>query len=178
MEEMLLLNIANANPALEPTRNSSTIPIWRHGLSESIRLAGRFLCQAARALVLRGAGTGETLYEMLIAPVEGLALLARRPAAISCWINGASFSGRISSHASSAPWILSARRSSATPATAASAAPRPCPTFGGEPEYERYSPDQDWMPRLVLIAKNYIRLARPAFAQVSTLDPNARPDPR
>ncbi|MEW6402773.1 MAG: alpha-amylase family glycosyl hydrolase [Chloroflexota bacterium] len=28
------------------------------------------------------------------------------------------------------------------------------PDYRGEPEYERYSPDRDWMPRLVLIAKN------------------------
>ncbi|MDO9130720.1 MAG: alpha-amylase family glycosyl hydrolase [Anaerolineales bacterium] len=31
----------------------------------------------------------------------------------------------------------------------------PLPSFGhGEHEYERFSPDKDWMPRLVLIAKN------------------------
>ncbi len=28
------------------------------------------------------------------------------------------------------------------------------PTYAGYPEYERYSPDKEWMPRLVLIAKN------------------------
>ncbi len=28
------------------------------------------------------------------------------------------------------------------------------PVYIGEPEYERYSPDRDWMPRLVLLAKN------------------------
>ncbi len=48
------------------------------------------------------------------------------------------------------------------------------PTYGGEPEYERYSPDRDWMPRLVLIAKNsYVwleQLSRKYGRWIKTLD--------
>ncbi len=48
------------------------------------------------------------------------------------------------------------------------------PTYGGEPEYERYSPDLDWMPRLVLLAKNsYVwleQLSRKYQRWIKTLD--------
>ncbi len=48
------------------------------------------------------------------------------------------------------------------------------PTYEGYPEYERYSPDQEWMPRLVLIAKNiYVwldQLSRKYQRQITRLD--------
>ncbi len=46
--------------------------------------------------------------------------------------------------------------------------------FSGQPEYERFSPDKDWMPRLVLIAKNtYVwldQLSRQYGREISRLD--------
>ena len=45
-------------------------------------------------------------------------------------------------------------------------------------EVERFSPDLDWMPRVVLIAKSDLRLARPALARLRPADRAARPDPR
>lgn len=48
------------------------------------------------------------------------------------------------------------------------------PTYQGEPEYERYSPDREWMPRLVLMAKNtYVwleQLSRKYQHWIKTLD--------
>jgi glycosidase len=48
------------------------------------------------------------------------------------------------------------------------------PSYGGESEYERYSTDRDWMPRLVLIAKNsYVwleQLSRKYLRWIKTLD--------
>ncbi len=50
----------------------------------------------------------------------------------------------------------------------------PVPFYGGEPEYERYSPDQEWMSRLVLMAKNtYVwleQLSRKHQRWIRTLD--------
>ncbi len=51
----------------------------------------------------------------------------------------------------------------------------PLLSFGqGEPEYERFSPDKDWMPRLVLIAKNsYVwldQLSKKYQRWIKTLD--------
>ncbi len=51
----------------------------------------------------------------------------------------------------------------------------PLPSFGhGEHEYERFSPDKDWMPRLVLIAKNsYVwldQLSKKYQRWIKTLD--------
>ena len=47
-----------------------------------------------------------------------------------------------------------------------------------ELEPERFSPDRDWMPRVVLMAKSTLRLARPAGAPVPARDPAPRPGPR
>jgi glycosidase len=48
------------------------------------------------------------------------------------------------------------------------------PTYFGYPEYERYSPDKDWMPRVVLIAKNaYVwldQLSKKYQRNISSLD--------
>jgi hypothetical protein len=48
------------------------------------------------------------------------------------------------------------------------------PEFSGYPEYERFSPDKEWMPRLVLIAKNaYVwldQLSRQYGREITRLD--------
>lgn len=50
----------------------------------------------------------------------------------------------------------------------------PVLTFGGQPEYERFSPDKDWMPRMILIAKNsYVwldQLSKAYQRDIRTLD--------
>ena len=172
MEEMLLLSIANANPALEPyleffddsVLHSSPYP-------DAIRLLRDFFNN--QPPLGDSARPSDTLYEALLAPskaspysLEGqLQFLLDRWAAVL----GPDLRDRLL-RAMDLVREEIIRRTGPGDFTGSA----PVPSYGGEPEYERYSPDQEWMPRLVLIAKNtYVwleQLSRKHQRWIRTLD--------
>ncbi len=172
MEEMLLLSLANSNPALEPYREFFDDSILRPtGYTDAIRLLRDFF---ANQPALGGAARpSETLYEALLAPSKAspYSLEGQLQFILDRWgeMLGPGLRDRllramdlvreeVIRHTGHGDFRGSA----------------PVPTYGGEPEYERYSPDQDWMPRLVLIAKNtYVwleQLSRKHRRWIRTLD--------
>src|ERR1700690_4046292 len=68
IEEMLLVNIANQNPAVEPYKEFFDDSVLQgSAYPDSIRLLGDFLAKQPGS-GNRDSGSGETLYEMLVAP--------------------------------------------------------------------------------------------------------------
>ena len=173
VEEMLLLNIANSNPALEAYGELfDDSELQSTSYSDAIRILKEFL---ATQPTLQGAPGGAmgSLYEVLLGPalaapysLEGqLQFLLQR------W--GALLDPRLRERLLRAMDLVREEiiRRTGHGDFAGSA---PVPEYGGEPEYERYSQDQDWMPRLVLIAKNtYVwleQLSRKHQRWIRTLD--------
>jgi glycosidase len=151
VEELLLINAANANPAIGPYKvlfDDSALKA-ETAYDESIRLLGDFF---ARQPAFGGRGGGETLFDILSAPAKAspYSLTGQLEFLLNQWgaILGEKFIQRI---LRSLDFIREEIIHRAGPAGFSSA---PVISFGGEPEYERFSPDQDWMPRLVLLAKN------------------------
>lgn len=153
LEELLLVSVANRNPALEPY-----IEFFDHGLmagsayANVIGLLTDFLGGQQPAVSGAG-GVGESVMEMLLAPskaspysLEGqLQYLLERwrgllPAAtVQLLLRGVDFvREEVIRHSRHGVYHSS----------------QVVPDYRGEPEYERYSLDRDWMPELVLAAKN------------------------
>lgn len=173
MEEMLLLNIANLNPALESYGEFFDDSVLStSGYPEAIRLLRDFF---ARQPALDGglAGSADTLFEVLLAPsraspysLEGQLqfLLDRWGDALGSGLRDRLLRAmdlvreEVIRHTGHGDFRGTA----------------PVPVYGGEPEYERYSADQEWMSRLVLMAKNtYVwleQLSRKHQRWIRTLD--------
>ncbi len=173
MEEMLLVNVTNNNPAAHPYKELFDDSTLLHtAYMDSISLLGNFF---AKQPPISGRGKGETLVEILTAPSRAspYSLEGQLQFLLDKWgdLLGEDIIRRIlraidfvreevirqhGGFGNSHP-ILEA------------------PTYGGAyAEYERYSPDKEWMPRLVLIAKNsYVwleQLSRKYQRWIRTLD--------
>ena len=152
LEEMLMLNVTNLNPAVEPykelfddqpLRTASAYDAFVSGLSDF------FNGQPASGLF----GAGETLIHVLRAPAiaSPYSLAGQLEFLMNRWgaVLGETFLLRllrgmdfIKEEVIRGQWA------------GGFGGGAPVPDFRGEPEYERFSPDKDWMPRLVLMAKN------------------------
>ncbi len=170
LEEMLLLHLANANPAYTPyqelfddreLRQKTAYPLILARLQEFLRAGPPF-----------GAG-GETLLDVLAAPgrVAPHSLTAQLEYLLQRWapLLGEQFVLRL------LRGLDHLKEEIIRGAFAGGfAGQAPVLTFGGYAEYERFSPDRDWMPRCVLIAKNsYVwleQLSRKYKFWVKTLD--------
>ncbi len=173
LEEMLLLSLANQNPALEPYKEffDDTV-LWGTAYPLSIRLLSDFFARQPPM----GAGSGmlsETLVELLAAPAKAApySLEGQLQFLLDRW-------GEILGH-DLVQLILRAmdyvREEAIRHAGPPSFDSKPAvPDYRGELEYERYSPDTEWMPRLVLLAKNsYVwleQLSRKYGRWIRTLD--------
>ena len=152
LEEMLLLYLANANPALDPYRDlfdDTELKLHTNYPQIISNLQTYFGKQPAF-----GSG-GETLFEALLAPVRRAphSLQAQLEYLLERWgaILGEDFVTRI---LRSIDFVKEEGIRHTGPGGFGGDAP--VLTFNGYDytEYERFSQDKDWMPRLILIAKN------------------------
>lgn len=173
LEEMLLVHIANTNPALASYReffDDSVLNGTAYGFS--ISLLGEFFARGPRLGNQAGAG-GETLYEALLAPGKASphSLDGQLQFLLERW--GNLFDEDILKRFLLAMDFVreEAIRQAGPPGFQPTAE---VPSYGDYPEYERFSLDKDWMPRLVLMAKNtYVwleQLSRKYGRWIKTLD--------
>jgi hypothetical protein len=152
VEEMLILFVTNNNPAVQPYQE----------LFDDSELRSRTAYPQIIASLEKffgaepGLGSGkETLFELLTAParVAPHSLTAQLEFLLERWgaVLGDSFVRKILRS-------LDFLKEEVTRGSFAGgfAGNAPVLTFGGHDytEYERFSPDKDWMPQLVLLAKN------------------------
>jgi glycosidase len=175
LEEMMLVNLANHNPALEPYREFFDDSVLSEtAYEDAIRLLADFL---GRQPGLGGGPAGRaggTLVEVLAAPAKAspYSLEGQLQFLFNRWsaLLGEAFVQRI---LRSIDFLKEEVFRQAGPFDFHPTAE--VPTYGRDyPEYERYSTDRDWMPRLVLIAKNsYVwleQLSRKYQRWIRTLD--------
>ncbi len=173
LEEMLLLNLANQNPALQRYREFfDETELWGTAYPQSIRLLKEFLAQQP-PMGSGTAGRPEGLVEILTAPAKAApySLEGQLQYLLDRWgtILG---SDLILLIRRAMDYVREEAIRQAGPADFETKPP--VPEYRGVPEYERYSPDTDWMPRVVLIAKNsYVwleQLSRKYGRWIRTLD--------
>ena len=157
LEEMLLQDLANDNPALEPYKeliDDSALRGAGGSYENSLRLLADFLARRPGSGPDDSASPArQSLPEVLAAPARAspYSLAGQLEFLLSTW--GALLDETLRLRVLRAmDFVREEAIRRAGPAGSPGAAP--VPEFFGEPEYERFSPDQDWMPRLVLIAKN------------------------
>ena len=174
IEELMLIQVSNQNPAIESYRELfddaplKVVSSYQNALS----LLDRFFARQP-GFGADASGGGESLFDMLTAPAKAspYSLEGQLQFILDRWgfLLGETFVLRvlrgmdfvreevmrhvnIGSFGGSAPLI----------------------EYRGEPEYENFSPDKDWMPRVVLIAKNtYVwleQLSRKHQRWIKTLD--------
>lgn len=155
LEEILLVNNANDNPALEPYLDLFDAAVLEDSpYQEFVRLLLQFLA-AQPHLSIEGFSKGETLNEILKAPIRAnpYSLEGQLRFIIEKWghILGETFSARI---LRGLDFIREEIIRQLGPEHFKAEAQ--VHTFSGHDyaDYERFSPDRDWMPRLVLLAKN------------------------
>ncbi|HTP02807.1 MAG TPA: alpha-amylase family glycosyl hydrolase [Anaerolineales bacterium] len=172
MEEMLLLSVSNRNPALEPYReffDDSTLRPTAY--QDAVRLLGSFFSNQPPLGL--GGGASDTLYEVLLAPANAspYSLEGQLQFLLDRW--GGMLGDALRSRLLRAMDLVREEVIRQTGHGDFRGA-APVPSYGGEPEYERYSPDQAWMPRVVLMAKNtYVwleQLSRKHKRWIRTLD--------
>lgn len=158
MEEMLLVNIANNNPALQPYREFFDDSVLRpSAYDDSLWLLNDFFAKQPKfgGQATAAGNSGETLYEILIAPSKAspYSLEGQLKFLLDKWtpLLGAAFVERILRSIDFVKEEVMRHRVNFDFHPTLDA-----PIFGGNEyqEYERFSPDKDWMPRLVLLAKN------------------------
>ncbi len=172
MEEMLLVNIANNNPAAQSYKELFDDSALIHtAYMDSISLLGNFF---AKQPSMAGGGKGETLIEILVAPSKAspYSLEGQLQFLLDKWgaLLGEDIIRRILRAIDFVREEVIRQHGGGDSHPIIEA-----PTYGGAyAEYERYSPDKEWMPRLVLIAKNsYVwleQLSRKYKFWVKTLD--------
>lgn len=172
LEEMLLLHITNLNPAVQPykelfddknLKQSSVYEKLISGLDGFLGNEPGF----------GGKGSAETLLEVLKAPAAAspYSLAGQLEFILTKWgsLLGEHFIQRL---LRGMDFVKEEIIRHTGPGGFQGSAP--LPTFGGENEYERFSPDKEWMPRLVLIAKNAFvwldQLSRQYGRDISRLD--------
>ena len=175
LEDLLLVHVTNQNPALSPYQElfsdeplKTSVPYSR-ALSLLSRFFGR---QPAMGAVTQG---GETLVDLLLAPAKAspYSLEGQLQFVLDKWgfLLGESFIARL---LRSMDFIREEVIRHQGPVDFKPEAV--VPSYGSieYSEYERYSPDRDWMPRLVLMAKNsYVwleQLSRKYQRWIKTLD--------
>jgi glycosidase len=152
LEEMLLLSLANANPAAQTYRELFDDGELRTQTPYPQVIAG---LQSFFALQPGMGAGGETLIELLSAParIAPHSLTAQLQFLLTRWgdVLGEAFIQKI---LRGIDFVREEALRSTGPGGFGGAAP--VLTFSGHDyaEYERFSPDRDWMPRLILIAKN------------------------
>ncbi len=152
LEEMLLLFLANANPALAPYHELFDDEELRRTTSYEAVISG---LQAFFATEPGFASVGETLFEALLSPARRAphSLQAQLEYLLERWgaVLGEDFVIRILRGIDYVREELIRRTG-----PGGFGGNAPVLTFGGYDytEYERFSQDKDWMPRLVLIARN------------------------
>jgi len=171
LEEMLLVNIANNNPAAQSYRELfDDSHLNQTAYSTSISLLGDFF---ANQPPMTGGGRSETLVEILTAPgrASPYSLEGQLQFLLDKWgdLLGEDIIRRILRA------IDFVREEVIREHGGGDARPTAeIPTYQGYPEYERYSTDTEWMPRLVLMAKNsYVwleQLSRKYLRWIKTLD--------
>ncbi len=172
MEEMLLVNIANNNPAAQSYRELfDDFALIHTAYMDSISLLGNFF---AKQPSMAGRGKSETLVEILTAPSKAspYSLEGQLQFLLDKWgdLLGEDIIRRILRA------IDFVREEVIRQHGGGDFHPNlEAPTYGGAyAEYERYSLDKEWMPRLVLIAKNsYVwleQLSRKYGRWIKTLD--------
>ncbi|MBI5933905.1 MAG: alpha-amylase [Chloroflexi bacterium] len=169
LEELLLVNIHNSNPAAQPlVELFDDQPLEKTAYEKMIEGLGEFFGQRSEVK-----GRGESLIDMLRAPAlaSPYSLEGQLEYIIERWgtVLGEEFVTRLlrAMDFVREDVIRTQGHSEFQPTAEA-------PTYAGYPEYERYSPDKEWMPRLVLIAKNaYVwldQLSKKYQRNISTLD--------
>jgi glycosidase len=175
VEELLLVHVVNQNPALAAYQELFSDESLRSqaAYSQTIDLFSRFL---GRQPGFGAAGRGvETLVEVLLAPAKAspYSLEGQLQFILDKWgfLLGEGFVTRL---LRSMDFIREEVIRHKGPGDFRPQVP--IPTYGGidYSEYERYSPDRDWMPRLVLMARNsYVwleQLSRKYQRWIKTLD--------
>ena len=176
IEELLFIYLHNANPAVNPlVELVDDTPLESTAYQNLITALNSFFTQAAKESAAEGR-SAESLFDILSAPAKASpnSLDGQLQFIFDKWgiLLGETFIARVVrgmdflreevvhqhlAHGDFTPDI-------------------PLQTFGGGEyaEYEQYSPDKDWMPRLVLIAKNsYVwleQLSRKYGRWIRTLD--------
>src|SRR5688572_5725 len=176
IEELLFIYLHNANPAVNPlVELVDDTPLESTAYQNLITALNSFFTQAAKESAAEGR-SAESLFDILSAPVKASpnSLDGQLQFIFDKWgiLLGETFIARVVrgmdflreevvhqhlAHGDFTPDI-------------------PLQTFGGGEyaEYEQYSPDKDWMPRLILIAKNsYVwleQLSRKYGRWIKTLD--------
>ena len=151
LEEMLLLYLANANPAFTPYRELFDDADLRRTTSYETLISGLQTFFSTQP----GFGSGnETLFDLLLAPARRAphSLQAQLEYLLERWgaVLGEGFVQRILRSIDFVKEEVIRRTG-----PGGFGGETPVMTFGGAyQEYERFSQDKDWMPRLVLIAKN------------------------
>lgn len=154
LEETLVLHITNLNPAVKPYKELfDDNALKRASAYENIVDGLGIFFSGEKAFGgARGKG-GETLINALRAPAlaSPYSLVGQLEFLIEHWgeILGEDFVQRI---LRSIDFIREEAIRSTGPGGFGGEAH--VLTFAGQPEYERFSQDKDWMPRMVLIAKN------------------------
>ncbi|GAB4505248.1 MAG: hypothetical protein Fur0043_22430 [Anaerolineales bacterium] len=151
LEEMLLLHVANLNPAAQPYQELfDEVPLKATSAYEEVvdKLSDFLSGQSGF-----GSGSGETLIQALRAPAlaSPYSLAGQLEFAIQKWghLLGEDIIQRLLRGVDYV--VEEATRHGGTGGFSGTA---PVLEFHGYPEYERFSPDREWMPRLVLMAKN------------------------
>ncbi|MEO5887089.1 MAG: alpha-amylase family glycosyl hydrolase [Anaerolineales bacterium] len=178
VEELLFVYLHNANPAVHPLVELVDDELLEPtAYNKLITALDAFFAQASEEKA-DGKGTSESLFDLLRAPAEAFpnSLEGQLQFILEKWgiLLGENFTARIVRSMDFLREEVTHRGQH--PAHGDFKADIPPATYtGGEyAEYEKYSPDKDWMPRLVLIAKNsYVwleQLSRKYGRWIKTLD--------
>ena len=170
LEELLLVNLHNTNPAAEPlVELFDDKPLEKTAYEKMIDELGEYFRESG----IGNRESGESLVDILRAPAlaSPYSLEGQLDYIIQRWgsVLGEEFVQRLlrAMDFVREDVIRSQGHSEFKPSAEV-------PTYAGYPEYERYSPDKEWMPRLVLIAKNaYVwldQLSKKYQRNISTLD--------
>ncbi|MCA2001222.1 MAG: alpha-amylase [Chloroflexi bacterium] len=176
IEEMLLVNNSNNNPALKPYKDLFDDAVMRgSAYGEFVQSLWTFYSQQP-GLGNGTLGPGESITEILQSPIKAApdSLEGQLRFIIEKWgyLLGETFSLHLLRGLDYLREEIIRKRGPIDAYKVETYAP----TYLGDdyPEYERYSMDRDWMPRLALIAKNtYVwlsQLSRKYQREIKTLD--------
>ncbi|MDQ3005810.1 MAG: alpha-amylase family glycosyl hydrolase [Chloroflexota bacterium] len=178
MQELLFVYLHNANPAVHPlVELVDDKPLQPTAYKNLITALDSFFAQTAKENAA-GEGAGESLFDILRAPAEASpnSLEGQLQFILEKWgiLLGETFTARIIRGMDFLREEVTHRGQHLAHGDFKAEIPLATYTGGEYAEYERYSPDKDWMPRLVLIAKNsYVwleQLSRKYGRWIKTLD--------
>ncbi len=174
VEELIYVFTHNANPAVSAMLELvDDAPLEPTAYKNLIAALDAFFAKIAKDNAAIS-GTGESLFEILRAPAEAFpeSLEGQLKFIIEKW--GALLGDEFVARLLRGMDYLREETLRHQLAHGDFKAEIPVATYGDYAEYERYSPDKEWMPRLVLIAKNsYVwleQLSRKHGRWIKTLD--------